>query len=835
MTTIVLGAPLEGWALPIEETPDPVFAERMLGDGIAIDPTLGELRAPCAGEIVNLNQAGHALTLRGESGVEILLHIGIETVAMKGRGFEREVEPRQTVQAGQLLVRFDLDAVAPSARSLISPVVITNGEAFAIERAVSGRPVRSGEPVIWLRRVGEESGQEADASEAQARRTVKVGLEHGLHARPAALLARRAAAFSSSIGLRIRGERADARSAVSMMTLRIERGDEIEIETSGADAQAALDAVAGLLASGRQPDASPKRETPLAAKAPARTGELTGVCASPGLGIGPIHRLVEAEPAIGPSSGDPVVERTRLATALAEVRADLEARLGGAAGGIIEAHLTFLCDPEIAAAAEAAIASGASAGTAWRDAVEGAAGRLRALGPGRMAERAGDLRDIERQVLLKLSGESGGAVAAPKGSIVVADDILPSEFLALEPAGLAGLAMSRGGPTSHVAILAQSMGLPAVVALGPGALDLEGGVLAILDADAALLKVDPDVAGLEAARVRLEARRRRRERAQAAAGLPCRTADGIRIEVFANLGSPSEAPGAVEAGAEGCGLLRTEFLFMERRSAPGEAEQAAAYQAIADALAGRPLNIRTLDVGGDKPVAYLAQEVEPNPALGVRGLRASLAAPELFETQVRAILKVRPAPRIMLPMVASLAELEAARVIISELLDGAPMPEVGAMVETPAAAVTADILADVADFLSIGSNDLAQYALAMDRTNPHLARQVDALHPAVLRLIDTAARGAASRGRPVAVCGGLASDPFAAPILVGLGVSELSAAPAAVPDIKAAVAKVSLEACRDIARRALKARSAAEVRALRLNEPAAKKRARPKVGVGAKR
>ncbi|MGH7012084.1 MAG: PTS sugar transporter subunit IIA, partial [Caulobacteraceae bacterium] len=161
MTTIVLGAPLEGWALPIEETPDPVFAERMLGDGIAIDPTLGELRAPCAGEIVNLNQAGHALTLRGESGVEILLHIGIETVAMKGRGFEREVEPRQTVQAGQLLVRFDLDAVAPSARSLISPVVITNGEAFAIERAVSGRPVRSGEPVIWLRRVGEESGQEA--------------------------------------------------------------------------------------------------------------------------------------------------------------------------------------------------------------------------------------------------------------------------------------------------------------------------------------------------------------------------------------------------------------------------------------------------------------------------------------------------------------------------------------------------------------------------------------------------------------------------------------------------------------------------------------------------
>jgi phosphoenolpyruvate-protein phosphotransferase len=371
-----------------------------------------------------------------------------------------------------------------------------------------------------------------------------------------------------------------------------------------------------------------------------------------------------------------------------------------------------------------------------------------------------------------------------------------------------------------VAILAAAMNIPAVVALGPRVLSIEDGALVILDGDEGRLQVAPKSAEIAAAQTRLFERRQSRARAQAAAQAPCRMADGTRIEVFANLGAVGEAAAAVENGAEGCGLLRTEFLFMDRDAAPDEAEQLAAYQAIAEALGGRPLVIRTLDIGADKPVDYLPLPPQPNPALGVRGLRVGLAWPELLRTQLRAILRVRPAgqAQIMLPMVASLAELRAVRATVAELAAalGVAMPKLGVMVETPAAAVTADLLAAEADFLSVGTNDLAQYALAMDRTSPQLAAQVDALHPAVLRLVAQATAGGARHGRTVAVCGSLASEIAAAPILIGLGVTELSAAPAAIPDLKAAIRDLTMDQCRDIAERALTCASAAEVRALQL-------------------
>jgi phosphoenolpyruvate-protein phosphotransferase len=488
--------------------------------------------------------------------------------------------------------------------------------------------------------------------------------------------------------------------------------------------------------------------------------------------------------------------------------------------------MAFLADPELAAAAHAAIEGGASAGVAWSGAIGGYVGQLRAVGDARMMERAADLADLKRQVLLGLSGETAAPIALPDNAIVLADDILPSQLMELDPTRVAGLAISRGGPTSHVAILAAAMNIPAVVALGPRVLSIEDGALLILDGDEGRLQVAPKPAEIAAAQTRLFERRSRRAKAKAAALALCHTADGTRIEVFANLGAVDEAAGAVESGAEGCGLLRTEFLFMERAAAPDEAEQLAAYQAIAQALDGRPLIVRTLDIGADKPVAYLPLPPQDNPALGVRGVRVGLAWPELLRTQLRAILRVQPAgqAQIMLPMIASLSEVRAVRAIVAELAAdlGVAVPQLGVMVETPAAAVTADLLAAEADFLSIGTNDLAQYALAMDRTSPQLAAQVDALHPAVLRLIREAAMGAASRGRPVAVCGSLASDIAAAPILIGLGVSELSAAPAAIPELKAAIRDTTLAQCQDLAERALRQASAAEVRTLKLGPVAAK-------------
>ena len=299
----------------------------------------------------------------------------------------------------------------------------------------------------------------------------------------------------------------------------------------------------------------------------------------------------------------------------------------------------------------------------------------------------------------------------------------------------------------------------------------------------------------------------------------CFTADGVRIEVFANLASVDDAKAAVEAGAEGCGLLRTEFLAIGRNSAPDEEEQRQAYAAIAAALGDRPLIVRTFDIGADKKVSYLGTAAEENPALGLRGVRLSLARPDLLATQMRAIVRGAPAAqrRIMLPMISDVEEFRAARAALREAeaaVGSQGETPLGIMVETPASALLARELASESAFLSVGTNDLAQYALAADRTNSGVSAMLDGLHPAVLRLIRLAAEGAAAHNRWLGVCGGLASDPVAVPILLGLGVTELSVAPAAVPAIKATVRTLRLDDCRKLAERACAASSAAEVRAI---------------------
>jgi len=319
-------------------------------------------------------------------------------------------------------------------------------------------------------------------------------------------------------------------------------------------------------------------------------------------------------------------------------------------------------------------------------------------------------------------------------------------------------------------------------------------------------------------RARLEQRREQRARDVAAAQTDCHLASGERIEVFANLsGSTADATLAVSEGAEGCGLLRTEFLFLERTTAPDVDEQRRCYQHVAQILGARPLVIRTLDIGGDKPIPYLPLPPEDNPALGLRGVRTSLWRPDLLAVQLRALLAVKPVGqvRILLPMITDIDEIRTVRAMLAEASQSpGTLPLLGAMVETPAAAMMSAELAREVDFLSIGTNDLAQYTLAMDRGHAELATRIDGLHPAVLRLIDATCKGAAVHGCPVAVCGGLASDPHAAPVLVGLGVSELSVVPTQIPRLKSLMRGLTMDSCRSLAQRALSLETAAQVRAL---------------------
>ncbi|MFT4953945.1 MAG: phosphoenolpyruvate-protein phosphotransferase [Brevundimonas sp.] len=825
MTDIVLVAPMAGWAAPLSEAPDPVFAERMMGDGVALDPVEGLLRAPCDGVVTILAPARHAVTIRGESGVEVLMHIGLETVALKGEGFTARVAEGQSVKTGDPLVEFDLDMIAGRAKSLITPIIIINGEAFEVASRVTDREVKAGDPLMTLRALGATAAT-AQAVGPEAERQVVTPLAHGIHARPAARIAALAKGFDAEVTLAAFNRRSSAKSPVGVMALAIRHGDAVTLSASGPDAARAVQALAELIEGGMgEAGAAPAAKTvPEPTPRPRRalhTSVLRGVTAAPGVAIGKAARLVRTEIEVPVDGRGAEAEHAALNEALETVRERLQALTGGDAtrGAIAGAHLAFLDDPELLASAQRGINEGRSAGHAWRTAIDGFVQALNALGDRRMGERVDDLKDLERQVLAVLTGEGEGGADVPQGAVVIAEELAPSQVMALDPSRIGGLCIARGGPTSHVAILAASMGLPCLVAVGDALMDVMDGAALILDADAGTLRVSPDAAALEAAQTDLARRHQRHAAALENASEDCRLLDGTRIEVFANLGAVGEAERAVAGGAEGCGLLRTEFLFLERETAPDEDEQAAQYQAIADGLGGRPLIVRTLDAGGDKPMPYLPIPHEENPALGLRGVRVGLWRPQLLMTQLRAILRVTPAGqcKIMVPMVASPDELAAVRRMLEEArrdMGVATAVQLGVMIETPAAAVTADLIAEQADFLSIGTNDLTQYVLARDRGNPAVAADIDGLHPAVLRRIRQTGGGGPAKGRWVGVCGGLAGDMAAAPILVGLGVTELSASPAVLPDLKALLRGLTLDACRELAARALACSSVDEVRAL---------------------
>ncbi len=814
---IRLVAPLAGWLGPLDEVPDPVFAERMMGDGFAIDPIDGLVRAPCDATVIALAPTGHSVTLQTDDGATILIHVGLDTVALGGEGFTARTVVGARLAEGDPVIEFDIALVGRRARSLITPVlVIGEGDTIALETL--GRLVAHGDAVATVSG-GAAAGPSVDTT-AHVERRVRVPMAHGIHARPAARIVAALRPFTARVSLAANDHDADARSTVALMLLAAKHGDALTISASGPDAAAAADAVAALIEGGMGESEAAAPPSPEETVSVVSVGSVIGgVTASPGLAIGVAHHVRLAEIAVERDGAGVANEREALAGALARVRTSLAAHKGAGAE-IAEAHAGLLDDPMLGQAVEQEIAAGRSAGHAWRGATRRTADALKATGDALLIERVADLLDLEGQVLAALGGVASGVSAPlPERAILLAEELLPSHFMALDRARVAGICTAAGGPTSHAAILAASAGIPMLVAAGHAIHDIPTGRTLVLDADSRRLETDPGVVLLAAAEASLADRRHRRAAALAAAHDDARTADGLRIEVFANLGSADDAAAAVAAGAEGCGLLRTEFLFLDRDTAPSEAEQARDYAVIAATLGNRPLIVRTLDNGGDKPVPYLPMPAEENPALGLRGVRLSLARPDLLDTQLRAILRGVPASqcRIMVPMVIEVGELRAVRAALDRARDAvgvsAAVP-LGVMIETPAAALLARTIAAEADFLSIGSNDLTQYALACDRGNAATAARLDALHPAVLRLIAEASAGAAAHGRWIGVCGGIASDPSAAAILIGLGVTELSVAPASVPSIKAIVRTLRVPDCRQLAQRALECADANEVRQL---------------------
>jgi len=828
-------APLTGWCASLDDSPDPVFQGRMLGDGVSIDPTVGEVRAPFDAEVLTVPESRHAINLRARNGAEFLIHVGIDTVNMHGDGFEAHVQPGQQVEAGQLLLRFDLEKVLRGAASLRTPVLLLQSDSYSLQRVCAEGMVSFDEVIFEVHRVSRD-GQAGAAADSPAEeiaddshsRSVVIGLKHGIHARPAAGLIAAIKGLDARVNLEYGGQTADLRSPVALMSLSTERGARVTVNASGPDALRALDVVvAGLepLADGEsavelqepdKPDADNEPPEPI----PAGT-VIRGLSASPGLGQGTAFPLRQATSVTAAGTGSTEQERDALEAAVERVRAylsELAAADAETGAAIARAHLALLDDPLVADRAHELVVQGLAAGVAWQRAVQDAIAMLSRLEDPRMRERVDDLKDIDLRVQRVLLGEDPRqAFALPDHAVVLADNLLPSQLLELDRKRLAGICLAAGGVTSHVAILAISMNVPMLVAAGKQVLAIEAGTDLLLDAELGELEVSPQAQAAARFAARVDEAKRHGEKEAEAARQPCITRDNVQIHIHANIASAADAKSAVDCGAEGCGLLRTEFLFMDRVHAPDLQEQLRVYRDVSTALGDRPLVVRTLDAGGDKPISYIQQAPEENPALGVRGIRLCLAHRGLLETQLQALLHLdHPQPvRVMIPMVSSMEEMEEVKDLLARLGSDASAArlKLGVMIETPAAALISDRLAEMVDFFSIGTNDLTQYTLCMDRGEPSLARSFDTLHPGVLRLIRQTAKAADRAGIPVAVCGAAAGDPLAAPLLLGLGIRELSMPAGLIARQKAHLRNVSIEQCKALAASALEMGSARAVRA----------------------
>jgi len=685
----------------------------------------------------------------------------------------------------------------------------------------------------------------------------------GIHARPASQFVSTAARFQSQIKVQnlTRGtEPVRADSINQVATLGVRQGHELAITATGSDADAALATLQALVESNFGEDEVSDQgirwhETPtapnphdLGASISPASHQIQGIPSSPGVAIAPVFLYHSTPFIIQQYHVDDVdAELQRLQTAIQAAQQEVQAllsqtstQIGDAEAAIFDAHMLFLEDPVLMEAVHQRIfEQHLNAEAAWQAVIDELTNRYHTLEDSYLQERVADVVDVGQRVLrllfqslVVISDDSPLEVIhqfdqsthlnLSQPAILVAADLTPSDTARLDPTMVLGICTTSGSPTSHSAIIARSLGIPEVTGLPPEVLQLAKDTLVALDGETGEVWIEPEQAKRAALLAKRDEWQAAKQQALVFAHQSAMTRDGRRISVYANVGGTSETKLALNQGAEGVGLLRTEFLYLQRTSAPSEEEQLAVYQAIAQVLDRRPLIIRTLDVGGDKPLPYLGMQLETNPFLGWRGIRCCLDRPDIFKTQLRAILRASVGHQIklMFPMIATVEEIQAAKEILTQIQGelhqgGIPFDEameVGMMVEVPSAVMIAEQLAAEVDFFSIGTNDLSQYIMACDRTNPQVATLADALHPAVLQMVQQTIQAAHKAGIRVELCGELAADPLAVPILLGLGLDAVSLNPQAIPAFKQAIVQLTVAEAEAIALTALEQDSAAKVR-----------------------
>ena len=663
--------------------------------------------------------------------------------------------------------------------------------------------------------------------------SVVLANDHGLHARPATALAALTKSMDGEIKVAVdAGEYVSAQSLTRLLSLGAIKGQTLKfIAEPDTEAALMLDKVIEAVRSGLGESVSPvvshdADQTSDVSTINNSIGIKPGVRhkainASQGLAVGGAHIIKPVHYHYPMTAQFPEAEMAKLQEAIAAVKADLQVVIKTAKNPqiaeIFAAHLALLDDDEMLMGVKEGLQEGLSAPAAWHAMIEELASAQAALANQLLAERAQDLKDIGQKVLSKLVGETQ---AAPPDApyVLIKEDLLPSDVANLDPTSVAGIITAVGGASSHSAIIARTLGIPALVGAGQSVLEIHGGTSVLLDGGAGWFVVEPSDEMIAECREIQAARREMMRKAALVAKEPAITTDGHRVEVAANLGNVADTANAVASGAEGVGLLRTELVFMSHTQIPDIKTQVADYAQVFEALEGKPLVVRVLDIGGDKALPYLPMAAEENPFLGLRGIRLLLAKPELLRAQLTALIVASEGRdlRIMFPMIGRIEEFFAAKAILDEVLVQYPHDklQVGIMLEVPSAAVMAHQFAKEVDFFSIGTNDLTQYVLAIDRGHPVISKDADGLHPSILQLIHQAVTAAHREGKWVGVCGELAADPDAVPLLVGLGVDELSMSAKSIAMTKAMIREMQYSQMQALAMQALECQTAEQVRQL---------------------
>ncbi len=830
---MILCAPVSGKLIPITEVPDPVFAEKMLGDGFAIESREEKkdiVVSPVNGTIKNVNENNHALIIETEDGVEVLIHVGVDTVAMKGKGFKPLVKAGKKVRVGEKLLKIDLQLIRSQAPSSMVIVVLANQPNVVI-KLPQVNEVMAEDVVFSLTNDKQEtSSSSAGADSVLEGEWIEITNPHGLHARPSATLAKKVLSYGVSVWVEKQGgKKVDAKSSTAIMSMGIAKGDKVRFVCVDEKIIKELNQ-AVLSGLGEDVDAAPQATAPSSAATPSAQmandifpldfnseSRLKLPIASPGVTWGKLFVVKEVKRDIPEKGKAAAEEKKTLSKAVEKAISDLDNEMKSVDAEsveILEAHKAFLMDPELLDLSTQVIEQGKSAAFAWNQVTNEQAEVFAQSGNAYMAERAADMRDINNRILDILLGKQP-APQYPENCIVLVHELTPSDVTNFDPR-IKGVVSVIGSPTSHASIMLRNRGIPSFYQAPEEIMHAPEGIEAVLDTQQGFFLVNPNAQEKATYKTKIEQMERRKAEALAVADKRGETKDGVRIEITGNVSSVKEAKEATARGGEGFGLARSEFLFYGRHNAPSEDEQRDLYQGLLDATT-HMVTVRLLDAGGDKPLAYVKIAKEANPQLGVRGMRIIEDNEDVYRTQIRALLRCKDLDRlrIMTPMISLVNEVARIAKIVEEeknRLGIMQMPQLGIMAETPAVCIMSEQFAPHVDFFSVGTNDLTQYTMAMDRENSRLAPLASAANPAVLGMIYHLCQGAEKFSKPVAVCGAAASDPLTACLFVGLGVTELASAGETLPEVKAAVRSYTMKQLKDVALRALRASSEEEVR-----------------------